>query len=84
MTSRTKVLQQLVERSLYTVDEREVAEAVLLRAAVRRTVPGFTGPEPAAPAGTPTWPAPPEVRSFRHDGRARSFRLARSRGAAHR
>jgi hypothetical protein len=70
---RTQTLQQLIERSLYPVDEGAIAEAILLRAAARRMVPDLdlrsAGNGDDADA----------VRSFRHDTRARSFRLASGR-----
>lgn len=39
MNGRVKVLKQLIGESLYAVDEYAVAEAIVLRASVRRTVP---------------------------------------------
>jgi hypothetical protein len=73
VTSRGKILRQLLTEALYRVDERAVAEAILLRAAVLRTIPDVTLQR--------TQVAEP-VRSFRRDARARSFRLATRRGEA--
>ncbi len=70
---RTQTLQQLIERSLYPFDEGAIAEAILLRAAARRTVPDLD----LRSAGNGT--DAEVVRSFRHDNRARSFRLASNR-----
>ncbi|MGZ4173206.1 MAG: hypothetical protein ACXVQR_01895 [Solirubrobacteraceae bacterium] len=39
MQERVKVLKQLVGESLYSVDQYAVADAIVLRACVRRTVP---------------------------------------------
>ncbi len=38
MTPRVRLLAQLISESLYVVDERAVADAMLARAAVRATV----------------------------------------------
>lgn len=78
MTSRTKAIRHLIENSMYTVDEQQVAEAVLLRTMMRHAVPPRVGP-----VAEPASPAPAAVRSFRHAGRAPSFRLVRRRGADH-
>ena len=75
MSARTHTLKQLIDQSLYPVDAPAVAEAILLRAAVRRTVPDVSLRAPERE----------QVRSFRRDARARSFRLATgSRDGAHR
>lgn len=73
MTSRTRVLKQLVEQALYPVDDRAVAEALLAHVTVRRVLPGveLVRPEPEE-----------AVRSFRRDARARSFRLEPRRPSA--
>ena len=75
MTSRTRVVKQLVEQALYPVDERAVAEALLAHVTVRRVLPGveLLRPEPQE-----------AVRSFRPDARARSFRLESRRPAGSR
>lgn len=66
------MLRQLIADSMYVVDERLVAEAILARIQARATLPGFAcGNERNAPA----------VRSFRLEHEARSFRIGgRSRG----
>jgi hypothetical protein len=69
MRSRLRLLRQLIEDSIYVVDERAVAEAVLARASVRARV--------AEPAFR-SQPGYPAVRSFRRQRGARSFRLASS------
>jgi len=69
---RTRVLRELIAGSLYVIDERQVAEAILLRARARTTLP-------AAPFRNDRNAA--SVRSFRLEHEARSFRLGgRSRG----
>lgn len=74
---RTRVLRQLIADSLYVVDERLVAEAILLRSEAHATLVGvqFRNDRNASP-----------VRSFRLETEARSFRLGgrpRSRQAYH-
>jgi hypothetical protein len=66
---RARVLKQLIADSLYHVDERAVAEAIVTRAIVRQTMPevSFRSEHRG-----------PQVRSFRRDRDARSFRLASS------
>jgi hypothetical protein len=66
MQDRTRVLKQLVRESLYVVDHVAVADAIVLRAMLRRTVP-----EPSFRAER----RHAQVRSFRRDRDARSFRL---------
>lgn len=66
MHRRAVVLSELIDAALYPIDEFAVAEAIVARAMVRRSVPGVA----FAAAGE----AEP-VRSFRHHSRARSFRL---------
>jgi hypothetical protein len=66
---RVRVLKQLVRDSLYVVDTDAVAQAIVLRAMLRRTVP--EPPSRSEPRGH-------QVRSFRRDRDARSFRLSRS------
>lgn len=66
MNARTKVLKELVRTSLYVVDERAVAQAIVVRATARDLVPGLTQPPPQQPM---------PVRSFRRTRSARSFRL---------
>ncbi len=39
MNDRVKILKQLVGDSLYSVDQYAVADAIVLRACVRRAVP---------------------------------------------
>ena len=70
MNPRVRLLKELVNDGLYVVDDAAVADAVLLRAITRHTLPdvAFRGsPRPA-----------PEVRSFRPHRGAKSFRLTRS------
>lgn len=62
-----QLIQELLEESLYEVDTRAVAGAILARATARRAVPGteFRNDLPEEV---------PQVRSFRPTRRARSFR----------
>jgi len=69
MSPRVKVLKQLIADGHYVVDEAAVAEAVVVRCAARRALPDVIFR--SAPAGAP------QVRSFRPDRAARSFRLTR-------
>ncbi len=69
MNPRTKVIRQLVRESHYVVDERAVAEAIIVRSAVQRVVPGVTFRRETR--------ATPQVRSFRPHRGGRSFRLTR-------
>jgi hypothetical protein len=64
--ARVRLLRQMVAESLYVVDERAVADAILARARVREAV--------AAPSLRGTR-RPSPVRSFRRTRSARSFRL---------
>jgi hypothetical protein len=68
MNARTATIKQLVDSGCYPIDDAAIAEAILVRAVARRTVPEIAFRTPAA--RTP-------VRSFRHHSGARSFRLAR-------
>jgi hypothetical protein len=63
--NRVRVLKEMVANSLYVVDERAVADAVLARAAVRRSV------ATAELRGQRRRP----IRSFRRARQVRSFRL---------
>lgn len=63
------MVKQLVCEAMYVVDERTVAEAVLMRASVRAALP-----ESAFRSGS----RERLVRSFRRDRGARSFRLTGS------
>lgn len=67
MRSRLRLLKQLIEDSIYVVDEHAVAEAVLARASVRARVA-----EPSFRSET----VPAVGRSFRRQRGVRSFRLA--------
>jgi hypothetical protein len=67
MQDRVRVLKQLVRESLYVVDDTAVADAIVLRAMLRRTVPEPTFRSERRPS---------QVRSFRRDPGARSFRLS--------
>ena len=66
---RVRVLRQLVYESMYVIEQRTVADAIVMRASVRAALPdsGFRsgGRERVA-------------RSFRRDRDARSFRLTGS------
>ena len=66
---RVRVLKQLITESLYHVDELAVADAVLARAIVRQSMPevSFRSEHRG-----------PQIRSFRRDSSARSFRLSGS------
>jgi hypothetical protein len=64
---RVRVLKQLLRESLYVVDTEAVANAIVLRAMLRRAVP--------APSFRPHQ-RPAQPRSFRRDRDARSFRLS--------
>jgi hypothetical protein len=69
MRSRLRLLKQLNEDSIYVVDERAVAEAILARALVRlRVADPVLSSEPTHPA----------ARSFRPQRGVRSFRLVSS------
>jgi hypothetical protein len=66
--SRVRVLRELISNSMYVVDERSVADAVVLRSRLRMTV---------ADGSFRSEHRGPPVRSFRRDPGARSFRLSR-------
>ncbi|HTN25262.1 MAG TPA: hypothetical protein VL120_14825 [Solirubrobacteraceae bacterium] len=68
MNARTKVLKELVRDAHYVIDERAIAEAILVRAMAQRTLPDIT---------FRSTPHVPQVRSFRPHRGARSFRLTR-------
>ena len=70
MNSRTVLLKQLVADGTYPLDERAIAEAILVRATARQVVPDL-----ALRCVAPHLTA---VRSFRPHNGARSFRLARA------
>jgi hypothetical protein len=63
---RVRVLKEMVDSSLYVVDERAVANAILARAVVNQAVAA-----PELRNGRPDR----QVRSFRRTRNARSFRL---------
>ena len=69
MESRVRTIQQVIRESMYVVDERAVADAIMLRAMARVMIaePSFRS-ELRGPVG----------RSFRRDRDARSFRLCGS------
>jgi hypothetical protein len=69
MNARTKVLKELVRDAHYVIDERAIAEAILVRAAAQRLLPDVTFRSTARV---------PQVRSFRPHRGARSFRLTRA------
>lgn len=75
MQRQIRLLRQLVLDSQYAVDEVTVAEAILARAAARRSVVGiaFRNDLRLALATREETPEP-EVRSFRPSSQARSFR----------
>ena len=69
MNPRVKVLKQLVADGHYVIDEAAIAETMLLRSSVLRSLPDVAfrcAPHPAS-----------QVRSFRPHRGARSFRLSR-------
>jgi hypothetical protein len=70
MNSRVKVLKQLVADERYVIDEAAIADAIILRSALLRTLPdvSFRCASHAAP----------QVRSFRPHRGVRSFRLTRA------
>ena len=70
MNPRVKLLKELVNDELYVIDHVAVADAVLLRAQTRHTLPDVVF------RGTPR--LQPEVRSFRPHRGAKSFRLTRA------
>jgi hypothetical protein len=75
--SRVRLLKQMVAESLYVVDERAVADAILTRAQLRQAV---AAPELRGGVRRRS----PRVRSFRRSRAVRSFRLPRDRAdAAH-
>jgi hypothetical protein len=69
MQPHVRVLRQVVRASLYAVDDRAVADAIVLRAMLRRTVPNASLQNMEGDAGT---------RSFRFQRDGRSFRLSSS------
>lgn len=71
---RVRVLRQLIDDSLYVVDEKLVAEAILLRAQARTTLPGISLANDRRAAS---------MRSFRLEHDARSFRLGGRGRASH-
>jgi len=66
MQSRVPLLRQLVSDSLYVIDERALAEAIVARAWVRATLPDSALRSARQES---------LIRSFRRDLSARSFRL---------
>jgi len=70
MNSRTTLLKQLVADGTYPIDERAIAESIVVRAMARSVVPDL-----ALRCVAPHLVA---VRSFRPHSGARSFRLARA------
>ncbi len=68
MESDVRVLRQLIDDGMYVINPHAVADSVLIRARLRTTV--------ARPV-LMNERRDVEVRSFRRDPRARSFRLAR-------
>jgi len=66
--NRTRVLKQLVSEQMYVIDERFVADAILMRAHARMIVPDvpFRNDQDSAR----------NVRSFRLEHDARSFRIS--------
>jgi len=62
---RVRVLRQMIQESHYVIDERLVAEAILLRAQARTTLPEVVFRNDRN-----------SVRSFRLEHGSRSFRLS--------
>ena len=73
--NRVRVLKEMVDGSLYVVDDRAVADAILARAAVRQAV---------AVAELRAEQRVRRIRSFRRTQEARSFRLTHGPVAASR
>ncbi len=69
MNSRTALLKQLVDAGSYPIDERAIAEAILVRSVARSVVPGVTFRCPLRHES--------QVRSFRPHRGAASFKLVR-------
>jgi hypothetical protein len=67
--TRVRVIKEVVHKSLYVVDERAVADAIVLRAMAKLVI--------AEPCFR-TEPRELQVRSFRPNRDARSFRLCSS------
>lgn len=63
--AHTQTIRQLVDRSLYAIDEHALAEAIIARAITRRLAPGTIYRNDTRPE---------RVRSFRRSQAARSFR----------
>jgi hypothetical protein len=70
MSARTALLKQMVADATYPIDERAIAEAILVRSMARSVVPDL-----ALRCGSRQQQ---QVRSFRPHRGARSFRLARA------
>ena len=66
--TRVRVIRELVDRSMYLVDEQAVADAIVLRARTRSAVPGRLF---RSRGGSSL------IRSFKRAPYARSFRLSR-------
>jgi hypothetical protein len=73
VNTHKRALQQLIGDGMYVIDERAVAAAILTRANVRLTVPSVSFQNGSRAL---------QVRSFRRDPGARSFRLQRSHAPA--
>lgn len=71
MNARTALLKQMVADVTYPIDERAIAEAILVRSMARSVVPDL-----AFRCVSPQQQQ--QVRSFRPHRGARSFRLARA------
>jgi len=69
MTHRTQLLAKLIREGIYVVDEQAVAEAIVLRSVVCRSMPQITFRSDVRST----------VRSFRRAEHSRSFRLANER-----
>jgi hypothetical protein len=67
MDARVRVLRELVRESLYVLDERAVADAIMARGRARTLVSATTFRSELQA---------PQPRSFRRDRSARSFRLS--------
>jgi hypothetical protein len=67
---RTRALRQLITDSHYVIDEQQIAQAILLRAQAKSTMPDIKFRNDRDPAA---------VRSFRLEHEARSFRLSTRR-----
>jgi hypothetical protein len=72
---RTRALRQLITDSHYEIDAQQVAQAILLRAQAKATMPDITFRNDRNPAAVRSFRLEHEVRSFRLSTRRRSRQL---------